>query len=99
MKDRNQLLNEAVRKVSELLVNEPQAMTLVLKKEGGRSFYAWAEDSIKAKKVRKEAREILKGLWQGGDYNFDEIATKLRVQPLDVQAILDDQFRNKHNIR
>ena len=99
MASREERLNEAVKQVSELLVNEPQAMTLVLVNKDGRSHYEWAVNSVKARSIRKKIKAILETLWQSGDYNFEEIATKLRVQALDVQALLDEQFRTHHNIK
>ena len=98
-KSREEKLNEAVREVSELLVKEPQALTLLLTNKDGRSAYSWAVNTPKARGIRSKAKKILETLWQSGDYNFEEIAVKLRVQPLDVQTLLDEQFRQNHNIK
>lgn len=83
---------EAINKVNEILVTSPNALTVVLDKDG----YHYAENNVNAKKVRKQVREVLSALWQSGAYNYETIATYLRVQPLDIQAVLDDEWREKH---
>lgn len=98
-KNRNELLNEAISKVSQLLVEEPQALTVVLTFKSGENKYEWQVNTPKARKIRKQARETLRELWQKGNYNFEEIAAKLRLQALDVQGLLDDEFRTKQGLK
>lgn len=86
-------------KCSELLVKRPQAATLELRKEDGKSFYAWVDNTIAARGVRAKLRKLLKALWQSGAYNYQKIADAIRLQVLDVQGLLDDQFRESKGIK
>jgi hypothetical protein len=88
-------MEEAIKKVNELLVQAPNALDVVLVFEDGRNRYMYADNSTNAKKVRKEARDILSTAWQGGAYNYAMIASKLRVSTLAIQAVLDDEFKEK----
>lgn len=86
-------LEEAVNKINALLVGSPHALTVDLVSDGGRHEYKYRDASAKAKKIRTEVSEILNDLWQhGGAFNFHMIAEQLRVNDLDVQAILDIEF-------
>jgi hypothetical protein len=85
----------AIKKANELLVQAPNALDVVLVFEDGKNKYVYADNSINAKKVRKEARDILSTAWQSGAYNYSMIASKLRVSALAIQTMLDDEFREK----
>jgi hypothetical protein len=88
-------MDEAIKKVNELLVQAPNALDVVLMYDEGRNRYMYADNSTNAKKIRKEVREILSTAWQGGAHNYAMIAGKLRVSNLAIQAVLDDEFREK----
>jgi hypothetical protein len=88
-------MEEAIKKVNELLVQAPNALDVVLVFKDGKNKYMYADNSINAKKVRKEAKDILSTAWQSGAYNYSTIASKLRVSTLAIQAVLDDEFREK----
>ena len=88
-------MEEAIKKVNELLVQSPNALDVVLVFKDGKNKYMYADNSINAKKVRKEARKILSTAWQSGAYNYSMIANKLRVSTLAIQAVLDDEFKEK----
>lgn len=92
-------IKEGVSKVNELLVSCPDALTCVLLKGENGSYYTWANNDINAKKVRKQAKEILEQVWQANATNFETLARMLRVSDLDIQAILDDEWRLKHGLK
>ena len=91
-------LTDAVVKCSELLVKNPQAATLVLEKRDGKSAYTWVDNSLSAKRIRKQLSKELNALWQGGAYNYQQLADVLRLQVLDIQGLIDEQFKNAHGV-
>ncbi len=90
--------NTVIRAVSSLLVDAPQALTVVLMKEGDRSVYRHVEDTAVARKVRREARKLLRSMWAAGAYNYHEIAAALRVEDLDVQGLIDEEFAERSGL-
>lgn len=88
-------MKEAVREVNELMMDNPHGLTVELKFEDGKSFYQHRDMSTKAKSMRKKAGAILEEAWQGGAYNYSEIADMLRVGEVEIQALLDEDFKER----
>ena len=84
---------------SRLLSSAPFALEIENRVVDGRNQYTWQDQSIKARGVRAKIRKMLKTLWQSGGFNYDQIATSLRVDSISVFAILDDEWREKHGIK
>lgn len=92
------VLDDVIRAVSSLLVDNPQSLTVALVKEDGRSVYRFVEDSGSARTIRRKARKLLKDLWQAGAYNYTQLAEKLRVSDLDIQGLIDDEFSERNGL-
>jgi Glu-tRNA(Gln) amidotransferase subunit E-like FAD-binding protein len=87
-----------IARVADILVDYPEAITVRLSKVSGRHVYQFADQSQAGTQAREKISEILGNLWQSGAYNFEEIARALRVQPLDIQGLIDVEFANKNNL-
>lgn len=90
--------NEAIKKVNEALMNAPLCLSVQLVFENGKNYYAFVDNTTAGKKARKEVQKLLSDMWQGGAYNYAEIARYLRVQELDIQAVLDEDFQKKKGL-
>lgn len=92
-------VKNGVGRVGDILIQHPLAMSVELVKDDtGKSFYRFQDNSRDAGEARDKIREILTELWQSGAYNYDMIARQLRVSSLDVQAMIDVSFSDKHRL-
>lgn len=92
-------MNDAIAQCSTLLVQVPDAMDFkVQRTETGRHYYAFDNVTPQASDVRDQIRSILKEVYDSGAYSYGMFATKLRVDGLSIQAILDDEFIEQNNL-
>lgn len=84
---------EPLTQVNQILVDVPDAMSVDLMSVEGNVRTGFVNQSKEGKAARKKIRVILVAMWQGGAYNYETIAKKLRVSDQDVAAMLDEQFR------
>mgnify|MGYP005851175669 CR=1 FL=1 len=90
-------LRDAVVKISDLLLKKPTALNISLVKEEDEHTYRWLENGDVARRIRREAREILLDLWQhGGAFNYQQLADALRVDVLAIRALLDEWMRSQY---
>lgn len=97
-KAKNKTFEDYIQEVAEILVKEPEAMQVVHTIRDDRSVYMHADQSASAKGARKKIQAILQEAWDRGALNYSMISRRLRVSDLDVQGILDEEFKRKVGI-
>ncbi len=90
--------DRTIEEVSRLLSRQPSAMTVDLVKEGGVHKYMFNDNSNDGRGARDQARKALKDLYQSGAYSYSQFAERLRLTNKDVQALLDDDWREQQGI-
>jgi hypothetical protein len=92
--------NEAIKKVFDLMTtaNTPFCLSVELVMEDGKNRYRFIDETTAGKDTRKKIKKILSDMWQGGAYNYDQIARYLRISDLDVSMILDDELARKRGL-
>lgn len=90
---------KTISNINRLLIKNARPVQVQLLKNAGDShFYQFADNTDQAKETREAVREQLQSLWQSGAYNYQDLADALRLNTLDIQGLLDDEFRRKKNL-
>ncbi|HEY9658627.1 MAG TPA: hypothetical protein V6C65_09265, partial [Allocoleopsis sp.] len=55
-------------------------------------YYMFVNNDKTSTDVRAKVREIMLETWSKGAYNYDQLARQLRVQPLDIQMLIDQEY-------
>ncbi len=90
--DKQKTFNDYIQEINAKLLEEPTSLSISLKKQEGRHFYSWDNNTLKAINTRRAIRKILKDLWGSGAYNYEKIAMALRVSDLSIQGLIDEDF-------
>lgn len=90
--------DRVMQEVSGLLSKTPHAMTIELSKDGGVHRYGWGDKSNEATKSREDAAKKLRDLYQSGAYSYSQFADRLRLSNKDLQALMDDDWREQQGI-
>lgn len=85
---------EGMQKANTVLLEHPEAIALDL--VGGA--FIWLNTSAATKKARKELREVLTETYQSGAFNYEQFAKGLRIDTQTVQALMDEEFIDKHSL-
>lgn len=94
-----ELFEQTISNINRLLIKSAKPVQVNLYKNAGEAhFYQFADNSEQAKEIRKEVRKQLQDLWQSGAYNYQQFANALRLNTLDIQGLMDDEFRRKKNL-
>lgn len=92
--------NENILNINMLLSNTPNCLEVIRVKrtvanedsEVIVSGYRWMDQTKSGVSARQEIREGIKEIWDSGAYNYEQIAKALRIGPLSVRAMLDQEF-------
>jgi len=92
--------NEAITEISAMLVKAPRALTLgKFMTAEGKHYYNFTDTTKSAISLREKVRKILTLMWGGGAYNYQQIADALRIETLDVQGLIDEQFIQREGVK
>lgn len=95
--------NETIMEVNKLLIGHADAVRVGLFKaapgtEGPSHYYKFIANSNADRQARNQIRQVLNNLWQSGAYSFHQIAEALRLDDMDIQGLMDEEFIRNNNL-
>jgi hypothetical protein len=73
-----------IRKVKRVIPNDESEQTI--------DAYSWIKKDKESVEARAEMKTDLVIAWQSGALNYDMIAAALRIEPMSIRALLDEEF-------
>lgn len=89
---------EAMQSANTTILTTPSCIAFDLVKTPEGATFAWLDTTAPAKKARKELRDTLQQMWQSGAFNYEQIASGLRLSEQQVQALMDEEFITKYSL-